>query len=345
MDRLKALVNDRLDAIAAELDGLRREISAQEVRYKTGEYTEAQYRNATADARRRSASLERLQQSFNSLLQAETEADARHTTSRPSSVVGVASPAAMKRMARGEAAQVDDALSGVKQEASHVRDAATRARAAAPRKKGLSAIPAPKWMLIGSGVLIAAGAIAVVILLLQAVGGAVNLPGLPSLSGLFQRGGGATPPATSAPTIPPATVTPGAATAPVGAEFQVPVQLRGAQGVGSLYLELTYDAAAVEIVRFDFAALPANTLTDHQLGPGTVAIGVVTANGLTGDWSIAFITCRRAPGAAMSGDTTITISDVAVHRAADLAEVQADGANGHVNMATLVVAAPTVTLG
>jgi hypothetical protein len=316
VERLKSLVNDRLNEIAVELDGLRREAGAQEVRYKTGEYTEVQYRNATADVRRRIGSLERLEESFSVLLLAETEADIRHTSGRPTVSLGVTSPAAVKQTAREEL---------------------SRAREYVPRAKGLGGIPAPKWMLIGSGVLIAVGAVAVVILLIQSVTGSFNLPSLPSL---FQRDGGtSTAPLTPASAFPPAT------TAPASTEFQVPVQLRGAQGVGSLYVELAYDPSAVELIRLDYAAMPAGTLSDHGLGQGTVSIGLVTSGGLTGDWVIAFITCRRAPGAATSGDSTITVSEVRAHRATDLAEVLAHSSNGHVNLSSLAVAAPTITFG
>ena len=321
VDRIKSLVQLRQDEIAVDLDGLRRQLSAQEVRHKTGEYTEAQYRTATADVRRRISSLERLEESFGALLLAETEADVRRISGRSAASIVAAKPSSVRSRALDEMSPVSDRMSGA---------------------KGLGGIPAPKWMLIGSGVLIVVGAIAVLVLLMQATVGT----SLPSLPGFFQRGGdGGTPSPTSSATTPPSTATAAPATAPVGAQFQVPVQLRGAQDVGSLYVELDYDPAAVEIVSFDFAALPASTLVDHGLEPGTVSIGVVTSGGLTGDWVIAFITCRRAAGAASSGDTAIAVSELQAHSALDLAEVLANGSNGHVNLTSLAVSAPTITFG
>jgi len=185
-------------------------------------------------------------------------------------------------------------------------------------------------MLIGSGVLIAAGGVALVILLIQSVGGSFSLPNL------FQRDGAVSTP--SSPNVAPTTTV-----APATSEFQVPVQLRGAPGVGSLFIELQYDPSAVELVGLDSAALPANTLFDHGLGQGRVTIGVVNSSGLTGDWVVAFITCRRAAGAATSGDTTIVVSEVRAHRAADLAQVAATSSNGRVNLSSLAVVAPTIT--
>jgi len=315
VERVKDLIRDRLADISVDIDFLRTQASAHEVRYKTGEYTEAQYRNATADSRRRIASLERLEESFSTLLEAETEADARHTSREPAASVQVTTPAAARQMAREEVAPVKRFVSG---------------------SGGWRGIPAPKWMLIGSGALVAIGAIAVVILLLQATIGSFNLPSLP---GLFQGDGGTTtPPPTSAATTAPTTTV-----APAGAEFQVPVQLRGAQGVGSLYVQLDYDPTAVEVVRVDAAAMPSGTLFEYGLGEGRVSLGTITTSGLTGDWTVAFITCRRASGASTSGDTTIVVSVVQAHRATDLAGMSAYGTNGHVNLASLAVASPTVT--
>lgn len=322
VNRLKSLISDKRGEITVELDGLRRDLSAQEVRYKAGEYTEAQYRNATADVRRRIASLERLQESFDVLLAAETEAAARHTAARPVASLSTKSPAAAKGAAREEISGVQEYRSGT--------------------KGFLDRIPAPKWMLLGSGVLIAISVVAAGILVLQTVAGSANLP---SLSSPFQKDGGTiSAPPTSAVTTPPATA---ATPAPVvaGAEFQVPIQLRGAQGVGSLYIELEYDPAAIDIVRLDAAALPAGTLFEYRLGQGSVSIGAVSSGGLTGDWALAFITCRRVAGAATSGETTVLISDVQAHRAADLSPVGAGSTNGHVNLSSLAVVAPTITFG
>jgi hypothetical protein len=315
--QLKAQVRGRHSEIASELELLRRELGAQEVRYKTGEYTEAQYRNATADVRRRIGSLERLEESFGALLLAETEADVRRTSGRPAVSIGVAKPSTVRSMAVDEMSSSSDRHGGA---------------------KGLGGIPAPKWMLIGSGVFIATGVVAAVILLLQTLGVAIGMPALPNP---FSRdGGGAGTPSSPAVSAPPV-----ATIAPAGTQFQVPVQLRGAEGVGSLYVELAYDPSAVEIVSFDFAALPASTLSDYGEGQGTVSIGVVTAGGLSGDWVIAFITCRRAEGAPNSGQSAIAVAEIQAHSATDLSEVLANGTNGHVDLGSLAVSGPTITFG
>jgi hypothetical protein len=322
VERLRALVRNRLDETTTELGALRREAQTYEIRYKTGEYTQAQYQNATADIRRRIASQERLEESFSTLLQAESEAAARHVSGGTAASRGGMSVAGVTPTAR------DD-----------VSDASGYAASG----QGAGGIPAPRWMLIGSGVLVAFGAVALVILLIQSAAGSFSLPALPSV---FQRGGdtGDAPP-TSAPTSPPATAFPTATAAPAGAEFQIPIQLRAAQDLGSLYVSLDYDPAVVEIVRLDYAALPSNTLADHEIGQGRVTVGVVNAGGFDGDWTVAFMTCRRAAGAPASGDSTVVISEIQAHRATDLAGLLADGSNGHINLSSLVVAAPTITFG
>ena len=316
VERVKSLMSDRLDEIAHELDDLRRQESAQEVRYKTGEYTLAQYRNITADVRRRIASLSRLEESFNGMLQAETEADMRHTSRQAPVSLNVTSPSAAREMVRDEIAGAQDHVAGV---------------------KGLAGIPAPKWMLIGSAVLIAVGAVAVLILLIQSAGGAFNLPNL------FQRGGDTvSAPPSAVDVIPSTPATPPATVAPASAEFQVPVQLRGAPGIGSLYVELQYDTAAVEVLRVDAAALPANTLFESNHGQGRVVLGLVSSGGLSGDWIVAFVTCKRASGAATSGESAVTISAVQAHRATDLTEVEATASAGRVSLSNLAVVPPAI---
>jgi len=110
-------------------------------------------------------------------------------------------------------------------------------------------------------------------------------------------------------------------------------------------LELSYDAAVIEVLALDFAALPANTLADHELGNGRIVIGLVAADGLTGNWSIAVVTFRKVLDQAVSGEATIDISALVAHAASDLGEVVATGSDGHVDMITLAVDAPAVTFG
>ena len=339
--RLKALVLDRLDGIASELGELRKQLSAQEVRFKTGEYTEVQYRNATADARRRIAALSRLEESFGVLLAAETEADIRRTSGRSSAILEVKTPAKAKAELTEEVSRARDYVPGKKGPAgvSVPSEQVSQAHDYVPGKKGLAGIPAPKWMLIGSFALIGVGVVAVAVLLLQAVAGPIKLPSL------AQRGGGTDTTATTLPTAPPSTAAPTTPVAPASAEFQVPVQLRGANGIGSLFVELGYDASAIEVVRLDAAALPTGTLFEYGLGQGTVSIGAVSSSGLTGDWVVAFVTCRRAAGAPSSGVTTIAVADVQAHRAADLSQVAVADLDGSVNLSSLAAVAPTITFG
>ncbi len=334
VSRAKTLVRARLNEVSAEIEGLRREQGAQEAKYRAGEYTEVQYRNATADLRRRIAALERLEESFAALLRAETEDELLRPVG-PAVSIGVTSPKAARDALAKELPR--------ERVTETVRSELSPAREFVAKKKGRNGIPAPKWMLIGSGVVIAASLIAVVVLALQAFSGPF---GLPSLTGLFNnRGGGAVTPPPTAATSPPATAAPTASPAPVGAEFQVPIQLRGAQDLGSLFVEMQYDAAEVEFVRLDAAALPPGTLFEYGAEQGRVAIALVNSNGLMGDWALAFITCRRASGAAMSGDSTLILSEIQAHTASDLSEVPAYGTDGHVNLSTLAVATPTITIG
>ncbi len=337
VERIKLLINDRLGEIAMELDGLRREQRAQEDRYKSEEYTEAQFRNATADIRRRIASLERLESSFEVLLEAETEADMRHTSRPPVTSIRPSSPASVKEPVKQPVKEL------VKEPVREpVREAIQRE--AAPVQKrvagatGWRGIPAPKWMLLASGALIAVGVVAIVILLLQTAFGSFSLPSL------FQGDDGtvSAPPA-SVDTTPSSTTAPAATVAPATTQFQVPIQVRGASGVGSLYLELQYDPAAIEVVRLDAAGLPVDTLFESSFGGGRVAIGVASSAGLKVDnMVLAYVTCKRAAGASGTGTTAVTVGTIQAYQAIDLSEMQASASDGSVNLSSLAVLAPAI---
>jgi len=80
VERIKSLIRDERAGMAEELASLRKEESALDVRQKVGEYTPAQFKNATADLRKRMDSLARLDTSFAALLEAETESDVKRTS-------------------------------------------------------------------------------------------------------------------------------------------------------------------------------------------------------------------------------------------------------------------------
>ena len=106
----------------------------------------------------------------------------------------------------------------------------------------------------------------------------------------------ATPTPTPEPTpIPEPTATPAPPT------VDVPVELRDAEGIGSLHIELTYDASALTAVSVSAGDLAENALFEADTGsPGRVIIGIVDAAGITGTGPVAIITFEPAGPRATS---------------------------------------------
>ncbi len=188
VERVKSLVREQQAEMADELESLRREESALEVRQKVGEYTPAQFKNATADLRKRMDSLSRLDASYTALLEAETESDVKRAS----------------RQAAGAAAPVARTAERVTSESGKAAAAAADGR---PQNGFASASSVtPRWLLLGSlGLVIVGGLAAAILFFTATIGGGSglpSLPSLPSLSGLLP-GGDETPTTPTTPPTPP----------------------------------------------------------------------------------------------------------------------------------------------
>ncbi len=331
VQRLKALVGDRRAEIADEVTALEKERGALEIRQKVGEYTPAQLKSATADLDRRAASLSRLDASLAALLEAETESDVRPASRRAGGTPAVA------RVAKSSPVELPEepaAASG-----GGLRGGIASASAVTPR-----------WLLLGSLGLVVVGGIAVVFLFISAMGGgnggiSLNLPSLP---GLFQ--GGDETPAPTTPTAPimptrPTTSPTTSAPSVTATETTVSVDLRSAPNVGSLLIDIAFDPAALQLTQVQAAGLPSGTLFEYSTSPGHVVLGVVTSSGLNNNWSIAYLTFRRAAGAATSGQSAVTVSSVQAHRADTLAQVVFTASPGKVNLSDLSAVGPAIVFG
>jgi len=332
VERLKLLIGDRRVEVADGLNDLRREESALEVRHKVGEFTVPQFKSATEELQKRIDLLSRLDASYGALLQANTEADVR----RASKHTGAASDSrAATRVPEGRPEKAKDET---------VEMPATAGNGLQRGFASASAV-APKWLLYGSLGLVVVGAIAVVILFISAAGGGgFSLPNLPNP---FQGGDEApsnptspTSPAmpTREPTTTPATTSPSA----MVTETTMPVDLRAAPNVGSLVVDLTYDPAALELIRVQAAGLPSGALFEYGVSEGRLTLGVVSVSGLNGNWSVAYLTFKRAAGAVGSGESTVVVSSVQAYRSDNLAQITATGTAGRVNLKDLSAVGPVI---
>jgi hypothetical protein len=320
-------------AISTELEGLRRQESALEVRYKVGEFNLDQYQEASASLKRKERTLESELSALKKLYKADTVAEAE--TSMAAVQTGAPSPAQKAR-----------------QPVAQTRPSVTRTRPAI-RQEARGGIIG--WLTEGahlrllSAGLVVAGA-AVIVLLFAQVGinatGGFTLPGLPNpfagnddvaqesvlpgQSGLDEQ----TPPTNGAGTSAPV----------VGGVAQVPLTVQGGAAVGSLHVELVYDATLLEVVSVQWGQLPVDALFEYAARPGNVTLGMVAPSGLGTNLTVAVVTLEAVQSS--SGEQTpLYLENVTAHNSDSLVEMVASVVAGSIDLTNGTVMAPAMVFG
>ncbi len=127
------------------------------------------------------------------------------------------------------------------------------------------------------------------------------------------------PAATPVPTV-------AAAPTPVPDEVGVPINLNGAKDLGAIHIELVYDSAVLEAVKFEAGELAENALVEANLElPGRVIIGIVDTEGVGGDGAVAVLFFRVL---GSQGDSVLTLENFAAHNADSLVDVPAITTDG-----------------
>ena len=91
---------------------------------------------------------------------------------------------------------------------------------------------------------------------------------------------------------------------------EIPLNVGGAAGLGSLQLELTYDTTHLKLQNVLPGQLSKNSLLDHYIAnPGLVRIGIVDSSGINGDGAI--VTLIFWP-TGQGGSTTLALENVEV---------------------------------
>ncbi len=76
----------------------------------------------------------------------------------------------------------------------------------------------------------------------------------------------------------------GSASAPPGGEASVPIQVRGANNVGAVQFEITYDSTLLTPLKVEAGSFIPNALVEFNTEtPGRLAIGLVTVTPINGD--------------------------------------------------------------
>jgi hypothetical protein len=322
--RARDTIGERRQQVSQELEKLRREETALEVRHKVGEFDLKQYQKAAGKLRSRIEGLERQSVALDQLSAAE-------------------SAEAVKAFA----AEADRAAPGLAKSAhvtTAVQPTMRSAGAAIPsdveQHGWMQRLASGRTPYLLSGALVAVGAIAVIVLFAQAGGGfsppnpfsGVSLPGSSDGDLVVTGGELDEKPATTPSTSPPA-----------GGSFTVPIVLHGAPGIGSLHVEMTYDSNAVHVTGVQSSTLPPDSLFEYSSAPGRVTVGLVSPDGLVGDGAVATVAFELLSSVPGNGQTALVLENLVAHSAENLLQVVTTSSPGSLGLQDMSVLPPVVS--
>ena len=318
-------IGEQQQQVSEELEELRRAEASLEVRHKVGEFDQKQYEKAAGKLRSRIEGLERQSSALEQLSGAESASEAKAFAA----AVGGAAPRPAKPSHAPAAGQ------------STARPARTAIPPSAGQLGWMQKLTSGRTPYLLSGALVAIGVIAVVVLFAQAGGGGFSLPNPFSGLGLPGSSDGDQAPAEDEFDEMEATTPP--ASPPIGGNFTVPIELRGAPNIGSLHVEMTYDSNAVQVASVQSGTLPPDSLFEYSSTPGRVTIGLVCPDGLSSDWAVATVTFEVLSSAPVGGQTALVLENVVAHSAENLLEVFATSSPGSLGLQDLSVLPPVVS--
>jgi len=122
---------------------------------------------------------------------------------------------------------------------------------------------------------------------------------------------------------------------------EIPVNLSGASGVGSLHIELVYDSAILAVTTVKAGKLAQNAVVDFNIQtPGRVIIGIVSSNGMSGSGAVASIAFKSK---AKSGTSALTLDKVEAYSADTLQDMRTQVSAGQFNARDRSFNAPSIT--
>jgi hypothetical protein len=130
----------------------------------------------------------------------------------------------------------------------------------------------------------------------------------------------------------------------VSGELEVPVNAEGAEGVGSLEFFLAYDSAVLEATGVEKGTLASNAMMEFSIEtPGQVWVGMVDANGMSGDDSLVIISFRVIGEDGIS--TPLTLENVDAYDAATLIDLLTQTSEGSFIGKDRSFVAPVINFG
>lgn len=108
---------------------------------------------------------------------------------------------------------------------------------------------------------------------------------------------------------------------------QIPINLKSSVGVGSIDVEVSYDAKILQLESVDKGSLTGNSLMDYNSKmPGSVIIALADSEGVKGEGSIAILKFKTM---GKEGErSAITIKSVKATEAATFIDVRIDTKDG-----------------
>lgn len=126
-----------------------------------------------------------------------------------------------------------------------------------------------------------------------------------------------------------------------GGEVEVPINAEGASKVGSLEFVLVYDPALLEATKVEKGTLAGNAMMEPSVDiPGRVWVGMVDANGMSGDGSVAVVIFKVL---AEEGTSPLTLEDIDAYNAETLLDIVTEATTGEFLVKDRSVTGPVIT--
>ena len=113
--------------------------------------------------------------------------------------------------------------------------------------------------------------------------------------------------------------------------------MKGAKNLGAIHIELVYDSAVLEAVKFEAGELSENALVEANL-----ELGIVDTEGVGGDGAVALLFFRIL---GSQGDSVLTLENFAAHDATSLVDVPAITTDGSFKAGDQSFTAPEIVFG
>ena len=122
----------------------------------------------------------------------------------------------------------------------------------------------------------------------------------------------------------------------------VPVQVKNADGVGALHIEVIYDSSIVEVSDVKLGDLGENGQIDYEVeSPGRVVIGFIDAMGMSGSGDVVEIEFTISA----EGESSLTLENVVATDAETLYDLVVQTSAGSLDTDDDTSTAPVITIG